>query len=323
MESNTSHLSSPYFLNDQLTVYVGDSLQTLKTFRDESVQCCVTSPPYWNLRDYGVAGQLGSESTPKQYVDNLVRVFDEVKRVLKADGTLWLNLGDCYNTQPAGNSDASMSSKQKSNHGSLAKWKNGSLLGDLKKKDLVGIPWMVAFALRDAGWYLRSDIVWAKPDCMPESVRDRPTRSHEFIFLLTKSDKYYYDYKAILEPMVTSPEVYKKSWESAKANHALRQIAGRPLGERSGENVPEGRNKRDVWTVTKQPFKGAHFACFPQKLIEPCILAGSREGDTVLDPFGGAGTTALACKNLNRKSIYIDLNKDYADMTIKRLGYAE
>jgi DNA modification methylase len=287
--------SETYFLNDQLTMYVGDSLETLKTFRDESVQCCVTSPPYWNLRDYGVDGQLGAEPTPKEYVDNLVRVFDEVKRVLKVDGTFWLNLGDCFCKRNVGNT---------------------------KQRDLVGIPWLVAFALRDAGWYLRSDIVWNKLNVMPESVRDRPTRSHEFVFLLAKSSSYFYDYAAIKEPVAPkTAERYKYAFGGTK-NEELK--AGvKPTSVVGTRDVPDTRNKRDVWTTTNVGYKGAHFATFPTHLIEPCILAGSREGDTVLDPFGGAGTTALVCKNLNRKSIYIDLNKDYADMAIKRLGYAE
>lgn len=271
---------------------------------DKSVQTCVTSPPYFGLRDYGVEGQHGAEGTPEAFVANLVEVFREVRRVLKDDGTLWLNLGDSYC--------------------STDKWggraKRPHMEG-LKPKDLIGIPWMVAFALRADGWYLRQDIVWAKPNPMPESVTDRCTKAHEYIFLLSKSPRYYFDAAAIKEPVT----------EDMARRAAAGHTRGQGKIDRSRNDAAtirpklvQGvtRNKRDVWTVTTQPFKGAHFATFPPALVEPCILAGSRAGDTVLDPYMGAGTTGLVARKNNRQWIGCELNPEYAAMATNRI-YAE
>jgi len=276
-----------------LVVRVGDCRELLREIPDESVQCCVTSPPYWGLRDYGHPDQIGQEPSPDEYVANLVSVFDEVRRVLRADGTLWLNLGDSYAS--TGRSEQKPSPKGtvgqavkatgrkviwgKDRHDNFA-W---TLPGGIKPKDLVGTPWMVAFALRDSGWWLRSEIIWQKPNVMPESVTDRPTTAHEKIFLLTKSASYYYDAEAIKEP------------------------AG---------NVT--RNKRSVWTVPTAPYKEAHFATYPPDLIRPCIMAGTKRGDVVLDPFGGSGTTGQVALELGRRAILLELNADYAKIIEQR-----
>jgi len=237
---------------------------------DKSVHCCVTSPPYWGLRDYGTAEQLGLEDTPEAYVANMVEVFREVRRVLRDDGSLWLNLGDSYASSPAsgGEQSATMTGGE---HKRTPRTRYTRPPG-LKPKDLVGIPWRVAFALQADGWYLRSDIIWHKPNPMPESVRDRPTKAHEYLFLLTKSKRYYYDADAI---------------------------------------NPAGRNKRSVWTVATAPYAGAHFAVFPPKLIEPCILAGCPEGGTVLDPFAGSGTTGRVAIANRRRAVLCDVNAEY------------
>jgi DNA modification methylase len=308
----------------------GDSLQMLKTLESESVQCCVTSPPYWGLRDYGVEGQLGLEKTPDEYVQKLVAIFREVKRVLKKDGTLWLNLGDSYAGGGRGGigNASTLQGGQRNQNESRAEKVSVSKLGDgLKAKDLVGIPWLVAFALRADGWYLRSDIIWAKPNVMPESARDRPTRSHEYVFLLTKSPIYLYNGDAIKEPLsAASAARYKHGFKDKKTGttKGLRVCGeAQPRGEVVPQvtlKTPTGRSKRSVWIVTTQAFKGAHFATFPPKLIRPCVLAGSRAGDTVLDPFNGAGTTGLVATQLRRKYIGIDINEKYLEMTRTRLN---
>lgn len=322
---------------------IGDCREVLRTLPDESVQCCVTSPPYWGLRDYGVDGQIGLEATPETFVGELLEVFREVRRVLRADGTLWLNLGDCYmsdagagrqglrgdranrrHTQAA--LGVRVASKQRVTRAGLeggAATQAHALRGDeagrrsdvLKQKDLVGMPWRVAFALQADGWWLRSDIIWAKPNPMPESIKDRPTKAHEYVFLLTKSERYLYDADAIREPAI----------EKAAGN-AERILAdglhGRPADHR-GSSVPwkgEWRNRRSVWSIATTPFPDAHFATMPTALVEPCILAGSRTGDTVLDPFGGAGTVALVADRLQRDSISIELNPAYVDMAKRRLA---
>lgn len=287
---------------------------------DNCVQCCITSPPYYGFRDYGVDGQIGLEETPEEYVQKLVDVFQEVKRVLKDDGTLWLNLGDSYagSGMGAANYPESAGKKQLSNHGSTTvPGRVGFVPVGLKSKDLIGIPWRVAFALQADGWYLRSDIIWHKPNPMPESVKDRPTKSHEYIFLLSKSANYDYDYKAISENskwaqrdkrFITGPT----SGGKAKTNnYAI---------NKSGAYREDGKiNKRDVWTVSTKSFKGAHFAVFPTKLITPCVLAGSAKGDTVLDPFCGSGTTGIVCAEYEREFIGIDLNPEYVEMAEKRI----
>jgi DNA modification methylase len=300
----------------------GDALSVLKTMPEQSVHCCVTSPPYFGLRDYGVEGQIGLERTPEEYVDKLVQVFREVRRVLRDDGTLWLNLGDSYSGSCQTGGVNSISGKGKSQP--HVKHKRNT---NLKPKDLIGIPWMVAFALRADGWYLRSDIIWHKPNALPESVTDRPTKAHEYIFLLTKNLKYYYDAEAIKEPIAASTVERAKSKNNAstRKDKGAAQLQSGLTPEQQDKwysNIDENtvRNKRSVWTVTTKPFKGAHFAVFPPDLIEPCILAGCPVGGTVLDPFAGSGTTLLVATQHNRKSIGIELNPEYIEIAKRRLN---
>lgn len=293
------------------TLYLCDSLEVMKEIPDQSVNCCVTSPPYFGLRDYGVDEQIGLEQTPEEYVDKLVLVFREVKRILRDDGTLWLNLGDSY----AGSGKGGQSGEKRSKNWKPVYGNKGMSYG-LKPKDLIGIPWMVAFALRADGWYLRSDIIWHKPNPMPESVKDRPTKSHEYIFLLSKSAKYYYDYEAIQEP--TKGNEHDKRARISRKRFPTDKIAG----IRKSGYYPMA-NKRDVWTVNTKPFKEAHFAVFPEKLIIPCILAGCPKGGIVLDPFSGSGTTGIVCVKNNRKFIGIDINKEYIEMSAKRIKDAQ
>lgn len=295
----------------------GDAFETLKTLSDKSIQCCVTSPPYYGLRDYGVEGQIGLEPTPEEYVAKMVSVFREMKRVLKDDGTFWLNIGDSYATQHTNgmNDDTSGWS-----HGKISKGYRGRANGlgnGVKPKDLIGIPWMLAFALRNDGWWLRSDIIWHKPNPMPESVKDRPTKSHEYIFLLSKSQKYYYDAEAIKEE--SKDPIDDRG--SRVAEEHKRFPTEKVNGIRASGVYPT-RNKRDVWTVTTKPYKGAHFATFPPDLIEPCILAGSKEGDTILDPFNGSGTTGEVSIKHRRNYIGIELNPEYIELSKNRLNGA-
>lgn len=283
--------------------YCGDAAAGLREFKSQGIEadCCVTSPPYYGLRDYGVAGQIGQEPTPAEYVRHLVDVFRGVKEVLKDDGTLWINIGDSY----AG------SGKSLSGHS-----------GPVKPKDLIGIPWLLALALRDDGWYLRQDIIWNKPNAMPESVRDRCTNSHEYIFLLSKSKEYYYDQDAIKEPFESIPTAKKACRKvSVYQNKAM----GYPIKPKVDEGMvvtfgKGGRNKRSVWTVTTKPCKVAHFAAFPPDLIEPCILAGCPQGGIVLDPFMGSGTTALVAQRNFRDWIGCELNPDYIDIQKQRIN---
>lgn len=262
-------------------VILADAVTGLESLGDESVQTIITSPPYWGLRDYGVEGQIGAESLLDDYIANLVRVFDEAKRVLKKDGTFWLNVGDSYTS---GGRTCRQSDKRLNARG--MDYRPDTPAG-MKPKDLIGVPWMLAFALRSAGWYLRTDIVWNKPNSNPESVRDRPTRSHEFLFLFSKSERnYFYDVEATLEPTD------------------------------DGKGL---RRKRSVWSINTEPFTEAHFACFPAALVEPCVQAGSREGDVVLDPFFGSGTVGQVARNLNRDFIGIELNPEYAEIAQRRL----
>lgn len=389
-----------YFCN----ILQGDALEVLKTLESESVQCCVTSPPYFGLRDYGTAewdisnaedaeiaekcdhkgderfysmqgassvtseafseageanadrlkkarwrekgtcihcgavridAQIGLEATPAEFVGRLVEVFEEVRRVLKKDGTLWLNLGDSYFGGGYSNHDINGESWKDRMNGD----KRSSRQQDIKRnnpgikpKDLVGIPWRVAFALQADGWYLRQDIIWAKPNPMPESVTDRCTKSHEYIFLLTKSAKYFYDNEAIKQPVAESTIGRGPvDFGGAKGRQYKADIAETDPNYRNGteqwgrtfdytESSINGCNKRSVWTVATQPYSEAHFATFPPKLIEPCILAGSREGDTVLDPFNGAGTTGLVSLRHRRNYIGIELNPEYIKIAEKRLS---
>nr|VFK40136.1 MAG: site-specific DNA-methyltransferase (adenine-specific) [Candidatus Kentron sp. SD]VFK45465.1 MAG: site-specific DNA-methyltransferase (adenine-specific) [Candidatus Kentron sp. SD]VFK77942.1 MAG: site-specific DNA-methyltransferase (adenine-specific) [Candidatus Kentron sp. SD] len=257
------------------TILRGDAERLLARLPSGFFRCCVTSPPYWGLRDYRTDDQIGAEDSPDDYVDRLVAVFDQVRRVLTEDGTLWLNIGDSYTSGNRGyrapdkkNPVRAMSYRAKTPEG-------------LKPKDLIGIPWQLAFALQEAGWYLRTDIIWEKPNCMPESVKDRPTRSHETIFLLSKSPKYYYDHVSARES--------------------------------------NGRNRRTVWSIPTEPFPGAHFATFPCALVEPCIMAGSKAGDWVLDPFFGSGTVGVVCEQQRRNYVGIELNPEYVELARERI----
>lgn len=333
-------------MSDRLTILEGHVLETLKQVPDGTVNTCVTSPPYWGLRDYGHADQIGLERTPEEYTAKIVEVFQEVRRVLRDDGTVWLNLGDSYaGGGRGGNPDESPFRKQATNAGSVTGVTKNPwpIPTGLKPKDLVGIPWMVAIALRIDGWYLRCDIIWHKPNPMPESVTDRPTKSHEYIFLLSKSAQYYYDANAIKEPYhEESFARYQYAFGGSKSEHLLAtdQVHTRPIGMReykgqatkdygaAGAQDPsdtkrrvlesmangEGRNKRSVWTVTTSPFRGAHFATFPPRLITPCILAGCPVGGVVLDPFAGSFTTALVSLQLNRRAIACELNHEYIEI---------
>ena len=288
----------------------GDVLDKLQEIESESIQCVVTSPPYWGLRDYGIEGQLGLEATPELYVEKMVKVFREVKRVLKNDGTVWLNLGDSYNGSGKAGNKNSEYYKKHTEFGKPAKNKDKigipTNVKGLKPKDLVGIPWRVAFALQADGWWLRQDIIWHKPNPMPESVTDRCTKSHEYIFLLTKSAKYFYDADAIREPVsAVSLKRAEYGWDCDRPSTKNASLGG-------------GRNKRSVWTITTKPFKDAHFAVFPPKIPELCIKAGSKEGDTVLDPFFGSGTTGWVAQRLGRKWIGIELNAEYIKIAEKR-----
>ena len=341
-------------------IYQGDCLEVLKTFLDESVNCVVTSPPYWGLRDYGHDGQIGLENSPELYVDKLVNVFNEVKRVLRKDGTLWLNLGDCY--AGSGGMGTFVYNKAKKGMKKIKQYVRNKPIKNLKQKELIGIPWRVAFALQENGWYLRSDIIWHKPNPMPESVKDRPTKSHEYIFLLTKQQKYYYDYQAILEPANydgRKDTLYKggekdvscfahERWPNKirgfKTKDQLldNQHHGKDISySRLGTNIKRhsgnynadgrpdmsfdkdnlpGRNKRSVWTVSTKSFRDAHFAVFPPGLIVDCIKAGCPENGIVLDPFLGSGTTGEVALRLNRKFVGIELNQKYIEIANKRLS---
>ena len=281
---------------------------------DSSVQCVVTSPPYFGLRDYGIDGQLGLEKTPDEYVAKLVDVFREVHRVLKGDGVVWLNLGDSY----AANRSYQVADNK---HTDVGNTKSSRVPLGFKPKDLLGIPWRVALALQADGWWLRSDIIWSKPNPMPESVTDRPTRAHEYLFLLTKSARYYYDADAIKEPVSESTLKRFGTTTPTRKNPSKQGLA---VGSVRGEQClgsPNGvKNKRSVWNITTQPYKGAHFATFPKKLVEPCVLAGSRSGDTVLDPFSGSGTTVLVAKEHGRIGIGLELNPKYIQLAEERLA---
>jgi DNA modification methylase len=300
----------------------------------------VTSPPYWRLRDYGIEGQLGLEATPEQYVAKMVAVFREVRRVLRDDGTLWLNLGDSYCSHNGGESGYG--------DGRANREERGRAIAStgLKPKDLVGIPWRVAFALQADGWYLRSDIIWAKPNPMPESVTDRPTKAHEYLFLLAKNDHYHYDADAIREPVSANTHMRMsqnlaaqagshRANGGAKTNGPMRavlrgssrtKLAEEGSGIKANDSFESAcclpvneRNKRSVWTIATQPFAEAHFATFPEKLVEPCVLAGCPEGGTVIDPFAGSGTTGVVAYRLGRKFIGVELNPEYAEMARRRV----
>ena len=298
------------------TILYGDCRETLKNVTNSSVQTCVTSPPYYGLRDYGgEKNQIGQEQTPEQFIDELVKVFREVRRTLKDDGTLWVNIGDSYyNYRPSkGKSYPKQTvSKTKQDLPDYSSKRNNKLT-NYKEKDLIGIPFMLAFALRNDGWYLRQDIIWHKPNPMPESVKDRCTKSHEYIFLLSKNKRYYYDNEAIKEPV-------KQDWGTRNRANGKYHNSGSGLQPHSGLTKSyTTKNKRSVWSITNKPYKQAHFATFPPDLIEPCILAGSKAGDIVLDPFMGSGTTAMVTKQHQRYYIGCELHNNYSELIEKRL----
>jgi site-specific DNA-methyltransferase (adenine-specific) len=376
-----------------ITILQGDVIEQLNTLPDGSINCCVTSPPYWGLRDYGCDGQIGLEKTPEEYTQKMVKVFREVRRVLRDDGTLWLNLGDSYagswgnaGRRPELDNTPSEQREKNTEYFNRGGWderrerpaSSYNILG-YKPKDLVGIPWMVAFALRADGWYLRSDIIWSKPNPMPESVTDRPTKAHEYVFLLTKKAKYYYDADVIREPHVTQEDrpdgiIRNRLFEYDSKENLLRsrkckdrdgfrggngalytnnntfdnsyvpknlqrQDPNTMHMARHGTNIPghsgnynangecilnpNGRNCRTVWEIATQPTPEAHFATFPEALVEPCIKAGSKIGDTILDPFGGSGTTAKVARRLKRDAILIELNPEYIKIMKKKLRLNE
>jgi len=296
-----------HYDDGQVTFLLGDVRDVLREMPAESVNMCVTSPPYWGLRDYGTEGQLGLERTPEEYVAKMVDVFREVRRVLRPDATLWLNIGDSYATQ--GGSREYGSSDGANSRGPAVGGVRSPSAG-LKPKDLVGIPWVLAFALRADGWYLRQDIIWAKPNPMPESVRDRCTKAHEYVFLLSKSQRYWYDADAIKEDSIRAGDIPQGMGYGDEGWNVKPSWGSGP--------VPQHRNKRSVWNIATAPYAEAHFATFPPALVEPCILAGCPEGGTVLDPFIGSGTTALVARRLGRKAIGIDLNAEYLDMAVRR-----
>lgn len=306
------------------TIFNIDCKQGLKNLPDQSVNCIVTSPPYYGLRDYGVDGQIGLEETPIAYVQNLVEVFREARRVLMDDGTLWLNLGDSY-AGSNGNRGKDCNDIKYKRAGHIEGKRPTSSIDNLKNKDLIGIPWMVAFALRADGWYLRQDIIWHKPNPMPESVTDRCTKSHEYIFLLSKSARYYYDADAIKEDSIDEESYTNRRERNAPkmATFDIKNLknAGsiKSNGKLTSGQIYEKRNKRSVWTVTTKPFKESHFATFPEDLIAPCILAGCPENGIVIDCFMGAGTTALVSRKLNRNYIGFELNPDYIKIAEKRI----
>ena len=300
-------------MNLSAEVLVGDNRKRLKELPDASVQTVVTSPPYFGLRDYGHDDQIGLEQTPQAFVEELCKVFDEVWRVLKDDGTLWVNLGDSY-AQSGQGGGGSYADERPGWTKSPRKAPEG-----LKPKDLIGIPWRFAFAMQDKGWYLRSDIIWHKPNPMPESVTDRPTKSHEYIFLLTKNPRYYYDHEAIKEDAIWSEE---KRAGLGRLNYSGKRQGAEGTGQEAFVAIVDKRNKRSVWTVNTKPYKEAHFATYPPELITPCILAGTKEGDTVLDPFSGSGTTGEVALQHGRNYIGLELNAEYAELSRKRLSEA-
>ena len=302
------------------TIINRDALYALRELPEESVHCCVTSPPYYALRDYGLDMQIGREDTPEQYIDRLTEGFRELRRVLRSDGTLWLNIADTY--CGTGNKGYHADPKNPKGRNGQQTAKNARAPG-CKQKDLIGIPWLLAFALRADGWYLRSDIIWQKPNCLPEAVKDRPTKSYEHIFLLSKSPHYYYDAAAISEPVAPVTVERNKRAVSDRTKYAKGVGGAKPQAlflPRSHSDMPTKRNKRDVWSVSTNSHKGyGHFAMYPERLIEPCILAGSPEQGLVLDPFFGSGTTGAVCKRLSRRYLGIELNPEYCETAKTRI----
>jgi DNA modification methylase len=279
---STSRVREVYH-EDEIKIIQGDSRRALQTMPEGVFQCCITSPPYWGLRDYGIAGQIGAENDPEAYIADLVSIFREVRRTLRNDGTLWLNIGDSYTS-----GDRRWRAPDKKNAGRAMSYRPPTPQG-LKPKDLIGIPWRLAFALQADGWFLRSDIVWNKPNCQPESVKDRPTRAHEYVFLLSKAESYFYDFEAIREP---------------------------------SSNGNEAKNRRTVWNINTNGFHGAHFAVFPPELVKICLLAASKPGSVILDPFFGSGTVGLVCREYGRECCGIELSPEYVKMAVERIEKA-
>jgi DNA modification methylase len=305
-------------------IYCGDALDVLRTLPGGGVHCAVTSPPYYGLRDYGAAGQIGREGSPEEYIKRLTAVFGEVWRVLRDDGTLWLNISDTY----CGAGGGSQRFDPMNPVGRTGKQVSGHYAPGCKPKDLIGVPWLLAFALRDSGWYLRNAIVWAKENPMPESAKDRFTRCYEFVFLLAKSKSYYFDGPAVAEPVAAST-VRRMKGGSGGANKYSDGVPGQPRqninrgrtpGSIPDELIPVFRNRRDLWMINTVPYSGAHFAAFPPKLAVTCILAGCPHGGVVLDPFFGSGTTGLAAKENGRRYIGIDINADYCHLAEERIA---
>ncbi len=319
-------------IGDSATIYLGDALATLRTMQSDSVQCAVTSPPYFRLRDYGVPGQIGLENSPRAYIRKLVRVFEEVRRVLKPDGVMWLNLGDCYaQTGCGGIGDKSTlrGSSRSQNHARIPSVNRTRVVEGFKRKDLMGMPWRVALALQEKGWYLRCDVIWEKPSAMPESVTDRPNRVHEYLFLLTKSGKYKFNHEAIKED--AKPESagrYQRAvggeYKGLSVPRPQARVNTFHLARVNGEGyqVPEKRNRRSIWRVAAEPIPFEHFAPFPTGLVRPCILAGDEIGDVVLDPFMGSGTTGLVALELGCDFQGIELSEMFFQMAGERLRKA-
>lgn len=280
MLAERSVVSERMWVDSSVEIILGDSRKELIRIPDNTFQCCITSPPYWGLRDYDYPGQIGAENTVDEYIKNLVTVFREVRRVLREDGTLWLNIGDSYTS-----GGRTWRAPDKKNPAREMSYRPDTPEG-LKPKDLIGVPWRLAFALQQDGWYLRSDIVWNKPNCQPESVKDRPTRAHEYLFLLTKSEDYFYDHESIREPANGSDQL---------------------------------KNRRSVWNINTEGFKGAHFAVFPPNLVKLCLLAGSKPGSITLDPFFGSGTVGVICKQMGRKCVGIEMKKEYVELAETRI----
>ena len=309
-----------------IKILQGNCIDKIKELEDNSIDCVVSSPPYFGLRNYKVDGQFGLEKTYQEYVANTVKVFETFKPKLKDTATIWWNVGDSYNNKPAGNKDLKKSSGLPNKKENLHKRKDNIskvLLKSLKEKDLLMIPNRVAIALQDAGWYIRSEIIWHKPNPMPESIKDRPTSCHEKIWLITKNKKYYYDHESIKEPLAQGTYLRYHNQKNILKNQKGSFIAHAGV-KSNGPMKPvisgNKRNKRNVWTITTKPFKDAHFATFPKDLIEPCIKAGCPKGGIVLDPFGGSGTTGVVAAHNNRNAILIELNKEYISIANKRIN---
>ncbi len=309
----------PYYQDELVTLYHGDALNMAKALPDGAADCIVTSPPYFGLRDYGEAGQYGLEDSPADYVETMRVLFAELRRVLANDGTLWLNLGDTYTSQPGwgrGGSSQLLGRKHAPERDTVAHRRG------LAPKNLLGIPWRVAFALQDDGWILRNDIIWAKPSAMPESVTDRLSGKHEYVFMFSKSRRYWFDLDAIREPheevSVARARPHRADpGRSAREGAPYAGITGAQTMRLDQMNHPRGRNPGDVWDIATQPFPGAHFATMPPKLAQRCIAAGCKPGGMVLDPFSGSGTTGMAAQQLGRKYVGIDLNSDYLELSLK------